>query len=146
VACGLGIKVQRRKVLDHDPRLPQRADKILVKHFVERTLGPNWITPTVWHGAWFPSLPNRNWPLPFVLKANHGSAMNIFVRQPSDLDWAKIESQCAKFLARDTIGLAIGVTKKFNGSFGRAFLWLGRSIARRLQILGLRRTRPIRPS
>ena len=43
-------KVYRRKLLDRDPRLPVRADKVLVKKFVEDKLGSEWVIPTLWHG------------------------------------------------------------------------------------------------
>src|SRR5438067_1482829 len=69
-------KVQRRKILDPDPRMPPRAGKVLVKDFVAEKLAPGWTTPTLWHGASLSPLHERNWPLPFVLKANHGSGMN----------------------------------------------------------------------
>jgi hypothetical protein len=44
-------KVQRYKILNRDPRMPLRADKVLVKDFVTEKLGPGWTTPTLWHGA-----------------------------------------------------------------------------------------------
>ena len=81
--------------------MPLRADKVLVKNFVAGKLGPGWITPTLWHGASLPPLHERIWPRPFVLKANHGSGMNIFVRSANDLDWPQIEVLCAKWLSEN---------------------------------------------
>jgi hypothetical protein len=77
------------------------ADKILVKDFVTKKLGPGWTTPTIWHGASLPPRHERVWPLPFVLKANHGSDMNIFVRSAADLNWPQIEARCANWLKTD---------------------------------------------
>jgi hypothetical protein len=94
-------KIQRRKILDRDPRLPLRSDKVLVKDFVAEKIGPDWATPTIWHGPSLPPLHERFWPLPFVLKANHGSDMNIFVRSANDLDWPQIETLCAKWLTEN---------------------------------------------
>lgn len=91
-------KVHRRKLLDRDPRLPVRADKVLVKQFVEDKLGSEWVVPTLWHGPILPPLKQRNWPVPFVLKANHGSGMNMFIRSPDDLDWPKIEHICREWM------------------------------------------------
>ena len=79
--------------------MPLRVDKVLVKDFVTEKLGPGWTTPTLWHGASLPPLHERIWPLPFVLKANHGSGMNFFARTANDLDWPRIETLCANWLS-----------------------------------------------
>lgn len=92
-------KVQRRKLFDRDPRYTDRVDKILVKQFVADKLGSNWITPTLWHGAVLPDLASRTWEMPYVVKANHGSAMNVFVRDEQERDWDKIEKLCTKWMA-----------------------------------------------
>jgi hypothetical protein len=94
-------KVWRRKILDRDRRLPLLSDKVLVKDFVTEKLGLGWTTPTLWHGKWLPHLHERTWPLPFVLKANHGSGMNYFARSANDLDWPRIEALCAKWLSEN---------------------------------------------
>jgi hypothetical protein len=93
-------KIQRRKVEDRDPRLPLRADKVLVKDFVREKLGDTWVIPTVWHGTRLPPMAERDWPVPFVVKANHGSMWNHFVRSEADLDWPAIERRCEAWMAR----------------------------------------------
>jgi hypothetical protein len=100
-------KLQRRKLEDRDPRLPLRADKVLVKHFVREKLGDGWVIPTIWHGARLPPASERRWPLPFVVKANHGSMWNFFVRSEAELDWPRIERQCAAWLEK-RYGLSAG--------------------------------------
>ncbi|HYA75093.1 MAG TPA: ATP-grasp fold amidoligase family protein [Roseiarcus sp.] len=92
-------KVIRRKLFDRDPRLPQRADKIAVKDFVARTLGDAWVTPTLWSGPSLPPRPERNWPTPFVLKANNGSGTNAFVRSETERDWDALEQRCHAWLS-----------------------------------------------
>ena len=91
-------KVYRRKILDRDPRLPVRTDKVLVKKFVEDKLGSEWVIPTLWHGPILPPLKQGNWLVPFVLKPNHGSGMNMFIRSLDDLDWPKIEHICREWM------------------------------------------------
>jgi len=91
-------KVPHRKLFDRNPNFPSRVDKIAVKEFVAAKLGPAWITPTIWCGDALPPRAERNWPMPFVLKANHGSVMNIFVRSDSERDWDRIETLCEKWL------------------------------------------------
>ena len=64
-----------------------------------------------------PSLPflhERFWPLPFVLKANHGAGMNIFVRSPNDLNWPQIETLSAKWLSEKNFGASTGEWAYYN--------------------------------
>src|SRR6058998_752106 len=84
-------KIQYRKLYDRDARLPRLADKVRVKAYVEAKLGEAWVVPTLWHGRRLPPASERTWPVPFVIKANNGSATNYFVRSESDKDWPRIE-------------------------------------------------------
>jgi len=94
-------KIAHRKLFDRDPRLPRFADKILVKEHVAQVLGPEWIVPTVWQGRELPPRQERNWPIPYVLKANHGSGWNIFVNSPESQRWDEIERATALWLKQD---------------------------------------------
>jgi hypothetical protein len=85
-------KIQLRKIMDRDPRLPLRADKLLVKDFVRSKLGEAWVIPTIWSDKQLPPREERNWPVPFVVKMNNGSGWNIFVRSEAERDWDKIEN------------------------------------------------------
>ena len=91
-------KIQYRKLYDRDPRLVDHADKVLAKDIVTKKLGSEWITPTLWHGVKLPPLPERTWPKPYVIKANHGSGWNIFVRSETDEDWPAIERQTGEWI------------------------------------------------
>jgi TupA-like ATPgrasp len=100
-------KVQRLKLLNRDPRLPEREDKILVKEFVGERLGNEWVTPTLWQGEYLPPLEQRHWPIPFVIKANNGCGWNVFVRTESDLNWPHIERLVAEW-RRAPFGIDMG--------------------------------------
>lgn len=91
-------KVQWRKLYDHDPRYPKLADKIAVKEFVSSRLGAEWVTPTLWFGNSLPPRSERRWPIPYVLKASHGSSTNYFVRTTSEEDWSLIEKKSGQWL------------------------------------------------
>lgn len=91
-------KIQRHKLFDRNPRYPDRVDKILVKEFVAKQLGDEWVTPTIWAGPSLPERTSRTWGKPYVVKANHGSVMNCFVRNEMECDWDKIEPLCEKWL------------------------------------------------
>jgi hypothetical protein len=113
-------KIQRRKLFERDPRMPSRADKILVKDFVREKLGDGWTTPTLWFGSELSPPVERTWPVPFVVKASHGCEMNRFVRSPAELDWAELEAICREW------------TDQQHGGWGAE--WLYREIAPRLLI------------
>ena len=100
-------KIQHSKLFNRDPRLPQRENKILIKDLVRERLGSEWVTPCLWKGEFLPPLEQRNWPLPFVIKANNGCGWNIFVRDESDLDWQHIESLTAEW-RREPFGADLG--------------------------------------
>ncbi len=85
---------------DHSEKI-QLTDKVLVKHFVEDVLGSGFAIPTLWSGPSLPPVIERTWPVPFVIKANHGSQMNYFVRTEADLNWEKIEAVTGEWLRRD---------------------------------------------
>ena len=91
-------KIVRRKLVDRDPRLPLFADKISAKAYVAHILGPRFVTPTLWSGDRLPPRAQRDWPIPYVLKANHRSGANIFVREARDADWDAIEPRCQAWL------------------------------------------------
>jgi hypothetical protein len=92
-------KVQYRKLHDRNPMLPLYADKVTAKHLVADILGSEWVIPTLWSGTALPPREERNWPLPYVIKANHGCEMNIFVRSAADQNWDEIESKVNEWLS-----------------------------------------------
>ena len=92
-------KIQKRKVFDRDPRLPLMSDKVLIKDFVSQKLGNEYVIPTLWHGTKLPPRDSRTWPKPYVIKANHGSTWNIFVRSDDECNWDDIEQRCDKWMS-----------------------------------------------
>ena len=82
--------VQHRKLHDRDAKLPALTDKVAVKALVAATLGPDWITPTLWHGAVLPPAPVA--PLPLVVKARHGCGHLLIVRTPAEWQEARRET------------------------------------------------------
>lgn len=89
--------IQHRKLADRDPRLPLLADKLLAKTHVAATLGPEWVTPTLWAGTDLPPLPS--WPVPFVVKSRHGCNHHAFVRA-MNTDWAALRRRAQRWMAR----------------------------------------------
>ena len=95
---GFNEKVARRKLVDRDPRMPRFSDKILAKEYVARTLGEEWVIPNIWTGRALPPRAERNWPIPYVFKASHGSGWNYFVRSPQEQNWDEMEKLAARWL------------------------------------------------
>ena len=87
--------VQRRKLMCRDQRMAILADKVAVKAFVAATLGPEWVTPTLWHGTDLPETPH--WPLPFVVKSRHGCNQNAFFRD-SLADWSNLRQRTRSWM------------------------------------------------
>ncbi len=91
-------KVVYRKVYCHDPRMARLADKVAAKEYVAETLGAEWVIPNFWSGEQLPPRNQRNWPMPYVLKASHGCGWNIFVFSPEDQNWDLIEKTTSQWL------------------------------------------------
>ena len=100
-------KVQIAKLRWRTPSMIALADKVLVKHIVAERLGADWITPTLYAGPALPPRHERNWPTPYVIKANNWSGGNHFVTGPEEPDWDVIDERVAHWFSR-----------KFGRSFG----------------------------
>lgn len=84
-----------------NPLMQTCADKYAVRKYVEDTIGGQYLNGLigVYNSAEeidFDSLPNR-----FVLKANHGSAMNLVCNDKSLVDWPSVKKTVQKWLRND---------------------------------------------
>lgn len=91
-------KIHWRKFHGDFETYARLADKVAVKEHVRGILGEAFIIPTLWAGKSLPPIEERNWPIPFVIKANNSSATNYFVQEQDDLDWPRIEALCRYWL------------------------------------------------
>ena len=91
--------LQWYKFFYRDARLPALADKVLVKDYIRDRLGEGWTVPTLWTGTALPDSPS--WPVPYILKANHGSGWNIIVTDdnPRDEDPVAIRARIGVIFA-----------------------------------------------
>jgi hypothetical protein len=94
-------KLQWRKLYSDDTRFVEWSDKVRVKSIVADRLGSEWTIPTLWEGTKLPPREVRDWPIPFVIKANHASGRNYFVRQMADLAWDQIEDLTRQWMQTD---------------------------------------------
>jgi len=95
-------KIQWRKIHDRDPRYPVVSDKLRMRDYLRDLLGAEAA------GAMLPRLymatddPARidfaALPDTLVLKANHGSGWNIFLRPGAEADEAALRAEMARWL------------------------------------------------
>ena len=89
------------KIFDATPIKSRLADKYLVRSWIAEKIGDEYLIPLL--GAWddfddidFDALPNQ-----FVLKCNHGSEMNIIVRDKKTFDRQRAREKLNARLATD---------------------------------------------
>ena len=94
-------KMQWVKLYDNTPIKTRLADKFLVREWIAEKIGADYLIPLL--GVWdnfdeidFDALPNQ-----FVLKCNHGSGMNIIVRDKKDFDIESAREKINAWLAID---------------------------------------------
>ena len=102
---GYNEKVVWRTLYDRDPRLPELADKIKVKDYIGNRCGWQYVIPTLRVYNSVEEMDFSQPPLcnpPYVIKANHGCGMNIFVRKnDGTFDPPAIKKKLMEFLAFD---------------------------------------------
>lgn len=79
-------KLSWRKIHQRDPRFPVFSDKIMVKDEIGKLVGQEHVIPTLWSGENPENIPFDHLEPPYVVKVNHSSGDNIFVRTREDVD------------------------------------------------------------
>lgn len=94
-------KIQWLKLFDATPLKSCLADKYLVRDWVKKIIGKEYLIPLL--GAYnnfeeidFSVLPNQ-----FVIKCNHGCGYNIIVKNKASLNLADTKEKLEKWLAED---------------------------------------------
>jgi hypothetical protein len=88
--------VQWRKLYDRDPTLAALTDKLHAKSLAAERIAPALVIPTLWFGKRLPDA--APWPLPFIVKANHGCRQFVVVRCADD--WANAKREARGWLTR----------------------------------------------
>lgn len=89
------------KIHDRNPLYVQLADKYTVRSFVEEKIGKEFLNELL---GVYESPSEINWsalPNSFVLKATHGSGMNILMEDKTDTNLSQIQKQLARWLQVD---------------------------------------------
>ena len=94
-------KIQWLKLYDNSPLKTQLADKYLVRDWIKEKIGEEYLIPLL--GVWdnFDEIDFDKLPDKFVLKANHGCAWNIIVKDKSKFDKKKAKKKFDKWMIRN---------------------------------------------
>lgn len=94
-------KLQWLKLFDATPLKSRLADKYLVRRWVAEKIGEQYLIPLL--GVWddFDDINFDELPDQFVLKCNHGSGMNIIVRDKKTFDKQNAREKINAWLAVD---------------------------------------------
>lgn len=100
-------KLQWIKIYDHNSKYTKMVDKYLVKEYVARLIGEQYIIPTI--GVWdkVEDIPFDKLPNSFVLKCTHDSGGLVVVKDKSVLDIEQAK-------------------KKLKSSLNNNYYWVGR--------------------
>lgn len=101
-------KLQWLKIFDATPIKSRLADKYLVRNWVAEKIGQEYLIPLL--GVWddFDDIDFDDLPDQFVLKCNHGSGMNIIVRDKKTFDKQQAREKLNSWLAFD-YGMSDGI-------------------------------------
>lgn len=86
--------VQWRKLRDRDFSLAMLTDKLHAKTLAADRIGAALVVPTLWEGDRLPDV--APWPMPFIVKANHGCNQFIVVR--NDAHWRLAQQLALRWL------------------------------------------------
>ena len=94
-------KIQWLKLYDNSPLKTKLADKYLVREWIAEKIGEDYLIPLL--GVWdsFDEIDFDKLPDKFVLKANHGCAWNIIVKDKSKFDKKKAKKKFDKWMKRN---------------------------------------------
>ena len=91
-------KIQWLKLYDSTPLKTRLADKYIVRDWIKEKIGEEYLVPLL--GVWdrfddidFSALPDQ-----FALKCNHGSGMNMIVKDKSRMDMESVKEKFDKWM------------------------------------------------
>lgn len=97
-------KVVWKKIYDRNPLLPIVADKYRVRQYLKDVLeeqeAEKILIPLLYVTDRPETIPFDDLPEEYIIKANHGSGMNIIVEKTSPVDRKQIMAQCRKWLSK----------------------------------------------
>lgn len=86
-------KMQWLKLYDNTPEKTTLSDKYLVRDFIAKTIGKQYLIPLLGVYDTFEDIDFSKLPNEFIIKTNHNSGGNIIVRDKSKLDLADAKNR-----------------------------------------------------
>lgn len=90
-------KVIHKKIYDRRNLLPLTADKYKVREYIKKILDDSYLIPLLHVTNNVETIPFKDLPKDYVIKANHGSGWNIIVRD-GKVDEEKVKKKCKTWL------------------------------------------------
>lgn len=108
-------KIQWMKLYDQDPMKTVLADKYLVRDWIKENIGEEFLIPL--YGVWdtFDEIDFEKLPESFVLKCNHGSKMNLFVKDKNSIDRNELKKQIDMWMSIDFAHINEAFELQYNG-------------------------------
>ncbi len=94
------------RCLHPDPRYVDLSDKLAVRDFIARKIGPQYLIPLIAEPAVFTRTVFDQLPNEFVMKANHGSGFVKVVRDKKDTTFEELAALAQEWLATDFYKIA----------------------------------------
>ena len=91
-------KILHRMLYNRDDLLTLISDKWLVREYITKKAGSNYLVPLIWHGDKPEDIPFGELPQQFVIKCNHGCGYNILVQNKTQLDIPNTKKLLKKWL------------------------------------------------
>lgn len=99
--CTFNEKIQWLKLYDTTKEKTKLSDKYAVRNWIKETIGEKYLVPCIGVYKSVKEIDFENLPSRFVMKATHGSAWNIIVRNKREINSDDIESKFDKWLNRN---------------------------------------------
>jgi lipopolysaccharide biosynthesis glycosyltransferase/glycosyltransferase involved in cell wall biosynthesis/acetyltransferase-like isoleucine patch superfamily enzyme len=94
-------KIQWLKLYDNPPIKTQLTDKYLVRGWIKERIGEEYLIPLLGVYDNFDEIDFDELPDKFIIKANHGSAMNIIVENKEELDMDHARDEVNSWLGKN---------------------------------------------
>lgn len=86
-----------RKLFDHDPRMVELTDKLSAKNYMRNKFPDIGVARVFWQGEDAKDIPSIVLQNDCIIKTNHGSSMNYFVRD-GNIDRVAMEKKLSKWM------------------------------------------------
>jgi hypothetical protein len=98
---GFNESLQRSKLANRSRLHTIWADKLLVRDYVRKVIGDQYLTKLFWSGDSLSEADTSRLPDRFVVKANQGSGTNLIVHNKTAVNWAEVEKLTQSWLLND---------------------------------------------